>query len=100
MGLKECREFYLKIPKEKRDAAIAWIRSDLPEDTKDEIEQAIKEGPEEWFAKHHFFWGMAMRNALRTAGFGEEFFEIQNLDDCYVELVEDAIMGDGYVAND
>jgi hypothetical protein len=39
----------------------------------------------------HFRGGMQMRNALRDAGMGEEFFGVDNLDDLYVVLLELAI---------
>ena len=39
----------------------------------------------------HFNFGMAVRNSLRQAGYGEKELGIHNLDCCYVQLVEDAI---------
>ena len=34
---------------------------------------------------------MWIRNALRTAGFGETYFHIANLDDIVYELIEEAL---------
>lgn len=39
----------------------------------------------------HHGWGTAIRNLLRTEGFGEEYFDVWNLDDYYTQLVELAV---------
>jgi hypothetical protein len=36
-------------------------------------------------------WGMSVRNLLRQKGFSEEHFGIDNLDDIYISLVEEAL---------
>lgn len=46
----------------------------------------------------HFTWGMAVRNLLRDKGYGEKYFDVDNLDDYYVELIEKAATEYFYVA--
>lgn len=84
---------YASLPVEKKRQAVEFLRKELAPAAA-EIRAAIKADPENWVLPYHFGWGMATRNALRKAGFGEEFFLIANLDDIYVRLVEEA-MGDG-----
>jgi hypothetical protein len=86
---------YRSINPEVKKKAIAYLKSKLTEQTKHQLRGAIADDPEEWFAPYHFQWGMAMRNLLRSAGFGEEQLKVSNLDDVYVELIEDAIKLDG-----
>ncbi len=45
----------------------------------------------------HHGWGTAVRNLLRTEGFGEKELGVDNLDDYYTALVEAAVMGPSYV---
>lgn len=70
--------------------AVAWLRGYLSDDVKVKIRAAMQK-PEDWPAAYHTFWGMGIRNALRTNGFGEQEFLVQNLDNIYVEMVEAAV---------
>jgi hypothetical protein len=58
---------------------------------REEILAAYKADPEGWWAPHHFLWGMSVRNLLRQKGFGEDHFGVDNLDDFYIPLVEEAL---------
>jgi len=55
------------------------------------IRKEYEKNPEEWWVGHHFQWGMQMRNLLRENGYGEKELGVGNLDDCYIELIENAI---------
>lgn len=90
MGLSQLKAAYDAIPAEKKAPAIAMLKAKLVDQS--EIKAAIAEDPEGWFAPYHFYWGMAVRNLLRTEGYGEDYWPVGNLDDIYVELVEDAVL--------
>ena len=89
------REFHARVLGAYREDQIApavdWLRGYLDFTVVDQIRTAIAADPEHWVAPYHFFWGMAIRNALRQAGFGEDYWPIWNLDDIYVPLVERAV---------
>lgn len=70
--------------------ALAMLKVELSTDVA-RIKDAFKKFPKEWWIQYHFGWGMAIRNLLRRKGFGEDYFKIDNLDDYYVELVEEAL---------
>lgn len=71
--------------------AVEFLRRDLAA-VREAIQDAIAAGGEHgWYAPYHFGWGMAVRNKLRDAGFGEKEFGVGNLDNIYVKLVEDAM---------
>lgn len=89
MGLKVNQKLYNSISDQKKKLAIEFLRCYLKD--KEIIKMAIQIDPECWFAPYHFNWGMAIRNGLRCEGFGESYFEIDNLDDIYVELVEETV---------
>ena len=72
------------------NAAVGYLRGWLTPQVQAQIREAIQ-GPD-WPAAYHLGYGMHVRNALRTAGFGERQFEIRNMDNIYVELVEQAVM--------
>lgn len=93
MGLKSSKKIYEAIPKEKKAPAVKFLEGILGDKKKIQVE--IEREPELWFAKYHHGWGTGIRNRLRGEGFGEEFFGIGNLDDIYVELVEDAVKEEG-----
>jgi len=86
---EEALEIYRAIPEAKRHQAIGFLFGKLTD--QDRIREAIKADPKEWWACYHFFWGMSVRNLLRQHGMGEDFFGVANLDDIYIELVEDAM---------
>ncbi len=89
MGLPENKKLYDSLPLEKKQAAINFLKAKLMD--KGKIQLAIAKDPKGWFASYHFNWGMFVRNLLRHAGLNEEYFGIKNLDDIYVELVEDTV---------
>lgn len=92
MGLPECKAVYESINKEKRIAAVKFLMAHPSIATNyDMIKKAIELDKKSWFAEYHFHWGMAIRNILRDNGFGEKEIGVENLDDVYAELVEDAI---------
>jgi len=93
MGLPENKLVYDFVLTSKKEAAKKFLFELISEKNKKKIRREIKKDPISWFAKYHFHWGMAIRNKLRENGFGEEYFMIKNLDDIYVELVEDAVKG-------
>lgn len=86
----ECERMYSEIPDDIRIPAMLCLRKDL-NPVLSEIKNAYRMNPKEWWVGYHFGWGMAVRNLLREKGFGEEYFEIHNLDDIYVLLVEEAL---------
>jgi hypothetical protein len=82
-------------PQEKIDAAVDFLRRQWTaarEALFAEGRALITADPENWFAPYHFSWGMAVRNELRSGGFGEDFWPIWNLDDIYVPLAERALL--------
>ena len=89
-SLEECRALYLAIPEEQKAPAIAFLRDRLATEA-EEIRRRYRANPDTWWAAGHFGWGMWIRNALRTAGFGETYFHIANLDDIVYELIEEAL---------
>jgi hypothetical protein len=92
--MEECKKLYSTIPQAKRDAAIASFRASPFADAFPTIREAIKKDPENWWVPYHFHWGMNVRNYFRKNGFGEEYFGVDNLDDIYVFLVEEAVKED------
>jgi len=91
MGLPENKLVYDFIPTSKKEVVEKFLSELISEKDKRKIREEVKKDPVGWFALYHFTWGMAIRNELRQNGFGEEYFMIKNLDDIYVELVEDAV---------
>jgi hypothetical protein len=57
------------------------------------VSDMIQENPTKWWVEHHFGWGMGMRNLLRKNGFNEQELSIDNLDDYYIMLIEQACLG-------
>jgi hypothetical protein len=72
--------------------AVRFLRKELPTDVQVQIRGKIEANDGEWPWAYHQVWGMSIRNLLRTNGFGEREFGIANLDNVYVELVEQAVM--------
>ena len=91
MGLPENKKLYDSLPLNKKRKAIDFLKTWIYKEDIKRIYIAMKKDPEGWIWPHHFHWGMAVRNALRTAKYGEEYFKIGNLDDIYTELVEEAV---------
>ena len=91
MGLPENKLVYDFLPISKKEVVKKFLFELISEKDKRKICKEYKKDPVGWFAPYHFHWGMMIRNELRKNGFGEEYFFIKNLDDIYVELIEDAI---------
>jgi hypothetical protein len=92
MGLAEHhRLMYARFSQARKDPAIAALREGLPEPTKIQIREAVKDDPWDWFLPYHFHWGMDVRNLLRQKGFGEDYWPVASLDNIYVLLVEEAV---------
>jgi hypothetical protein len=88
--LAECKQLYAELPSELKAPALVMLADELAS-VRDEILNMYNFHPENWWAPHHFTWGMAVRNLLRQKGFGEEYFGIDNMDDIYISLVEEAL---------
>lgn len=72
--------------------AVTFLRDwYFTEEVKAKIKAVIENKDQNWPAAYHLHWGMGVRNDLRKAGFGEAEFGIQNLDNIYVPLVEEAV---------
>lgn len=71
--------------------AVAFLAGYFSPDLILRIRQVVESKSPHWPARYHSFWGMGVRNALREAGFGEREFGVLNLDNVYVELVEEAV---------
>ena len=55
------------------------------------IREAIEENPQRWWVSRHVTWGTRVRNEMRTHGYGEKELGVDNLDDVYVGLIEEAV---------
>jgi hypothetical protein len=88
------RKFYDALSVEKKNPAIDLLSKDI-ESTgeRQTLRDMMAEGPD-WYVMQHFHGGMAVRNRLRSKGFGEDYWPIWNLDDIYIFLLEDAIRKD------
>jgi hypothetical protein len=77
----------MKIPVDKRTAAVEFLKGEI------DVEQirTLSYADPEWWVGGHFHWGMAIRNRLRSGGFGEKELGVDNLDDYYIGLVELAV---------
>lgn len=96
MGLPENKSKYDAIKPEKKQKAILFLQNYLDKKVTRQIRNAIANDPKLWFTPYHFHWGMSIRNVLRQNDLGEKFLEVGNLDDVYVELVEDAVKEDWF----
>jgi hypothetical protein len=79
---------------EIRQRAIEFLRRDFGGATRAAIRYDIKCYPANWWVSHHFTWGMGIRNLLRNNGYGEKELGIDNLDDVYIPIVEEAVKND------
>lgn len=70
--------------------AVEFLRTTL-QPVREQIQAAMVEDPNGWWMGYHFGWGMAVRNILRQNGYGEKELLVWNLDDVYIQLVEEAI---------
>jgi hypothetical protein len=99
-------EVSIDAPPKTLDGAIVFLNNWLSQETGKEDENTerpmievvsnmIQESPNKWWVMHHFTWGMAMRNLLRENGFTEQELGIDNLDNYYISLIEQACLGKG-----
>jgi len=72
-------------------AAVTFLREWLSPTVKQQVREVIRVQSPDWPAAYHMVWGMGVRNALREHGFGEKDFGVLNLDNVYIELVEEAV---------
>jgi hypothetical protein len=86
---EECEAAYRAIPEEAKTPALAALKDALTPVEAD-IRLAHQARPSDWW-KGHTLMGIALRNLLRSKGFGEEYFGVHNLDDIYVYLIQDAL---------
>jgi hypothetical protein len=91
---KIVREF----PKEKRQLAVDFLRTLFSTEDLLEFYDAMKFYEKDWLVnietEFHLHGGIEIRNELREAGFGEDYFGV-GLDYVYVGLIEEAILGNG-----
>lgn len=92
-----------EVSAEKETELVRWLHKFLTETMTAEkeggelepmivvVRRMMEADPEKWWAGHHFFWGMWMRNQLRSNGFGEKDLNVGNLDDYYISFVEQAV---------
>lgn len=82
---------------EKRQPAIDFLRTLFNDVDKKDFKECMEFNKEKWSLQietgWHFYGGMAIRNALRGAGFGEDYFGVE-MDYIYQGLIEEAILGD------
>jgi len=71
--------------------AVDFLRGFLPPEVRSQIHDLVQMQSEAWPARYHMDWGMHVRNSLRNTAFGEKDFGVLNLDNIYVELVEEAV---------
>lgn len=71
--------------------AVEFLKKELEPIAADIRMKIRNPGPYGWIAPYHFGWGMAIRNLLRQNGYGEKELHVENLDNVYVELIEEAI---------
>lgn len=71
--------------------AVRFLREWLSPMVRFQIRELVDKQSRDWPVAYHSFWGMGVRNALRDRGFGEDALGVLNLDNVYVELVEEAV---------
>ena len=76
---------------ELRSRMVEFLEGRITAPDKAMIREAIEKNPKTWWASYHLHWGMSIRNALRVAEFGERETGIENLDNVYIGLVEEAV---------
>lgn len=86
---EECEAAYRVIPEDAKAPALAALKEALSS-VEEDIRVSYREHPSDWW-KGHKLMGIALRNLLRSRGFGEEYFGVHNLDDIYVHLIQDAL---------
>lgn len=85
------KEKFLEIPEDVRERGADVLRDILDEQTRELIFEEWRRERDDWCVPYHFYWGMAIRNALRDAGLFDDRLPDKNWDDYYIPLVEYAI---------
>jgi hypothetical protein len=80
---------------ELRQQMVDYIRDKITPADRAVIRQQIKAKPLLWWAGHHHFFGMSVRNSLRQQGFTDERVG-DNLDNYWVAIVEAAVGEDPF----
>jgi len=88
--IAECRETYDLIPQEIKAPVVRLLVS-LLTPIEPEIRRDHARDTANWWMSGYFHFGLAIRNQLRRNGFDAEYFGVNNLDDIYVFLVEEAL---------
>lgn len=89
-SIDDPKQVYAGLSQAIKAPALTMLSEELAA-ARDSIAQAYKDNPENWWAHDHFAWGMSVRNLLRSKGFREDYFQINNLGDIYIPLVEEAL---------
>jgi hypothetical protein len=84
------RDAYDAIPTEIKSPVLA-VLAEILQPAEADIRITFEKQPENWWIGPYFAWGSVFRNLLRKLGYDEQYFNISNLDDIYVFLVEDAL---------
>jgi hypothetical protein len=77
-----------ELPNKFVNNCVTFLKLEIPEYAKDNIKIEYKKDPIYWCVPYHLNWGMGIRNSLRQAGFTDDLFPTNNLDDYYVRLIE------------
>jgi len=112
MKESEIRQFedLMALKDEDRVKMLDLFKKTLKEEELKFFKKIIRDNPDgEWASTisnatpmpFHFHGGMAIRNFFRTNGFGEKELGIDNLDNIYVSIVEEAVTSipEGYTPN-
>lgn len=82
---------YAAIDPRMRDSAILFLRTMLPDESRELLRGLIRADPDWWWAEYHHLGGMSVRNSLREAGYTEQALGVITLDDVWVPLLEAAV---------
>lgn len=86
------QELVARVPQYKKEEAAKFLKTHFTEDEKYQLKNIYERSASiYWFSGYHFTTGMAIRNTLRENGYGEKYFDIDNLDYIYCLLLEMAI---------
>jgi hypothetical protein len=83
-------EAYTAIHPEIKEPALRLLAS-LLEPVAPEIRADYAKDPQNWWKWGHFHFGLAVRNQLRRKGYDASYFGVSDLDDIYVQLVEESL---------
>ena len=79
-----------EMPRDVLEAAVKYFKDNMPEEVKQECKQLFAEkGEIEWAITLHHFWGMNMRNKLRSeTNLLDDRLPDGNWDDYYIQVIE------------